>query len=136
MGADNTLIRFCNESNPLIIYGAGKVGRAVGEFLRKHGMKISCFCVTQIDETQEVLGCSVKEIAEIQREYNNAGVVVAVSEKFVEDADCHMNPVPGVFHYPGGRNCAGNWVKNTKSTQIQRMKQNCLSKEQSRYRNL
>lgn len=82
---ENKFIKFCRAKETLILYGAGKFGKIVEAFLREKEIPVFCFCVTQIDEKEEFCGYPIKEIAEIRRDFKDAGIVIAVSEKFSED---------------------------------------------------
>lgn len=81
MGGEE-LKKFYRENQTLVIYGAGKYGAKIEAFLRRKNISIFCFCVTRIDEKENFLGYPVKEFPEIQRDFPDAGVIVAVSEKF------------------------------------------------------
>lgn len=78
----NKLLEFCKEKQTLIIYGAGRFGEVVKNYLHKRGIKITCFCVTSIDEREVYLGYPVKEITEIRSNYAYAGIIIAVNEKY------------------------------------------------------
>lgn len=82
MSGEDKLLEFCRTKDILIIYGAGRFGEVVIDFLQKKNIEITCFCVTSIDEREFYLGYPVKEIAEVRRDYAQAGIVVAVNEKY------------------------------------------------------
>ncbi len=50
---------------PLIIYGAGNVGRQLHELLRKYNLSVQCFCVTDVTmNINEVSGCPVVSVCD------------------------------------------------------------------------
>ena len=65
----------------LIIYGAGKVGQWLHERLRVRGIPVTCFAVTQKDEsTDRCGGIPVQELRDIQQYAASGAVVIAVTE--------------------------------------------------------
>lgn len=79
---ENRLVDFCRTKETLIIYGAGRFGELVKDFLEQKNIAITSFCVTSIDEREIYFGYPVKEIAEVRRDYADAGIIVAVNEKY------------------------------------------------------
>lgn len=65
----------------LIIYGAGKVGQWLHERLQARGIPVTCFAVTQKDEsTGRCGGIPVQELRDIQQYAASGAVVIAVTE--------------------------------------------------------
>ena len=96
VSGENRLLEFCKINKRLVIYGAGKYGAAVEKFCRERDVSIYCFCVTQIDEKETFLGYTVKEIAEIRKNFSDVGVIVAVSEKFSGEV---LEKVKGLHYF-------------------------------------
>ena len=65
----------------LIIYGAGKVGQWLHERLQARGISVTCFAVTQKDESIDRCGgIPVQELRDIQQYAASGAVVIAVTE--------------------------------------------------------
>lgn len=73
----------------IILYGAGKIGRRVLQFLRNNNIdvNIDCFAVTEKDNTQDevVMGLQVKGIEELAYKSKDAYVVITARRDYQID---------------------------------------------------
>lgn len=68
----------------IVIYGAGKIGRAMYLRLSKR-YKIDCFVVTRKEGNEKCFGIPVKEIAQLKYPKNKTAIVIGVREMFQSD---------------------------------------------------
>ncbi len=78
MGMEKRQVHYINrvkeflrhEDDPIIIYGAGHIGRQLFDLLQRHDIQVKCFCVTDpVMNIQNISGCqvlSVKDAATIK----------------------------------------------------------------------
>lgn len=80
------LHQYKNEKKNLIIYGAGGYGKFVLDWLNNFQYEnIIGFAVTKTNEDNKMLGYDIKEIREYLPQYQEAIIVVAVSERYQHD---------------------------------------------------
>ncbi len=80
---NNIYIDKLNRYDNLIIYGAGKVGQKVYQFLCEAHMenKISCFAISgNCDETRTLYGIPVRSITALSKEFGSALFLIAVAD--------------------------------------------------------
>lgn len=73
------VLRFCDDSTKVYCYGYGNYGKAVIEFLKKHGRKVDGIIVTHKDDNVNELILSLSEIE--SNIYSDDGIIFAMSEK-------------------------------------------------------
>ena len=79
---NNIYIDKLNRYDKLIIYGAGKVGQKVYQFLCETHMenKISCFAISgNCDETQMLYGIPVRSITALTEEFGSVLFLIALA---------------------------------------------------------
>lgn len=79
---DNFLIKYSGYRKKIIIYGAGHYGKYVWKFLKKSGISVDFFAVTEAEYAAESIdGISVLEIGYLRKYNKDSIVLVAVKAK-------------------------------------------------------
>ncbi len=94
------------ESERIIIYGAGKIGKTVYNELQEYGLnsKVICFTVSDGNQTanKRKNGLEVRPIGELKEYYRNTLFLIAVGDEFMDEIE-NMLVHLGVLDYFDGR---------------------------------
>ena len=70
----------------LVVYGAGLIAEEVVYNLKSYEILVDYIAVSNKENNpRDILGIEVKEIEELQEQYRNALVIIAVTEKYVAE---------------------------------------------------
>lgn len=86
----NELLDFCKEFGRVHLYGAGYVGKIIGDFLSYHKIHIGCFFETNRSSYAELLGYPVYEFGTKQLK-EDEGIIVCVSERYQKEILENLN---------------------------------------------
>lgn len=83
---------FLKKAAKIVIYGAGKMGKAVLAYLNENNFHVDAFVVSNLDNNpRELRGIPVLEKSELDRLKDEMAVVIGVSEKYRDEILGQMN---------------------------------------------
>ena len=78
---------FCEGCDTVFIFGAGLFGKSISSLFKKHNIAFDGFVVSDGHrQSSEYLGLPLMSVSELKERHPNAGIVMAVSLKFFEEA--------------------------------------------------